>query len=55
MIAPDWFRKNVLTTDKFAGSEFERPQTGPKGGGQAARNKAHSSISLKQYVRFAGN
>jgi len=25
--------------DKFAGSEFEQPEAGPKGGGQDARNK----------------
>jgi len=30
----------VLAADKFAGSEFEQPQAGPKGGGQDARNKS---------------
>jgi hypothetical protein len=33
--------------DKFAWSEFERPQDGPKGGGQDARNNLLATTNIK--------
>ena len=36
----EWIQKKLEQVHKFAGSEFERPQAGPKGGGQEVRSKS---------------